>query len=210
MERLCAVLVGLLLLYSFVCIGDAYMESSHDLLTFCRDYVDIENCAKTHSDPTFSLYDIYDTMTTNVSQLEQMCEKQNPHLANCIGLCFLEFRSSIYSHLQNVCTYVTWISWEEECWTEQWALEARECYRWLYPYHRTENPAHGLYPVPYRVYDRATIAQDCFPTASKTVPSKCSYYQTWIFQKLLPQYFELHGYPEGFDHIPDNVGFPGI
>ncbi|GFR58787.1 hypothetical protein ElyMa_001777100 [Elysia marginata] len=200
--------LSLLLLTLVVCSGQAFMEDSHDLLVFCRDHMNIENCARTNADTSLSLYDIFDTMTTNVSSLEEMC--QNQTVSSCIGPCILEFRATIFGYLQQVCAYLTWIRWEEECWTDQWALEARQCYRWIYPRHRTENPYHGLYPVPYRVYDRAVIARDCFPTASDTVADKCSFYQTWIFQKLLPQYFELHGYPEGFDHIPDQIGFPGI
>ncbi|GFR58785.1 hypothetical protein ElyMa_001777000 [Elysia marginata] len=200
------ILENLLVLCLFVCIAQSRL--SHQLLTFCKDDVDIEKCATTHLDTSISIYDIFDTMTTNVSRLEEMCE--NTSFYPCIGACVLEFRASIYSHLDNVCTMLRWIDWEEECWTEQWAVEARRCYRWIYPNHRTANAHHGLYPVPYRVYDRAVIARDCFPTASDTLADKCSYYQTWIFQQLLPQYFELHGYPEGFDHIQDTIGFPGL
>ncbi|KAK3709168.1 hypothetical protein RRG08_030847 [Elysia crispata] len=201
-------LSSLLVLFVLVCLVQSKL--SHQLLTFCKDEVDIESCATAHLDTGRSLYDIFDAMTTNVSSLEDMCENQTLTLYPCIGPCVLEFRASIYGHLENVCSFLRWIRWEEECWTEQWALEARHCYRWLYPHHRTEDPAHGLYPVPYRVYDRASIAQECFPSASATGSDKCPYYQTWVFEMLLPHYFELHGYPDGFNHIPDSIGFPGI
>ncbi|GFR58789.1 hypothetical protein ElyMa_001777200 [Elysia marginata] len=187
----------------------ASTDVSNDLLK-CRDEVGIETCATTHLDTSLSLYDIFDMMTTNVSRVEAMCKGLRRRLSPCIRPCFAEFSASKYGYLENVCSFVRWIRWQEECWTEQWAVEARQCYRWLYPHFRTDYPYLGLYPEPYRVYDRASIARDCFPTASRSVADKCSYYQSWVFQKILPNYYDLHGYPEEFDHVPDSFGFPGM
>ncbi|RUS76554.1 hypothetical protein EGW08_015686 [Elysia chlorotica] len=210
MARPCTALVHLLLFCCFVRFGECLTESSHDLLLYCRDEIGIGSCAANHGDPSVSLYDTFVNMANNLSRLEDMCENQFLNLSSCIAPCLAEFRASKYSHLQAVCTLLRWIEWEEECWTEQWVIEARDCHRWLYPPDRTENPEHGFYPTPYRTYDRATIARDCFPTASDSMPPKCRYYQTWVFLKLLPQYYELHGYPEGFDHVSDYIGFPGL
>ncbi|KAK3709165.1 hypothetical protein RRG08_030845 [Elysia crispata] len=196
-------LLNLLLIILPICLDLSFAESN-DLLS-CRD--DIENCATTHLDTNLSLYDIFELMKTNISRLEQMCEIQRRTFHPCIERCILEFLASKYSYLENVCSFKRWIVLQKECWTQQWLVEARECYRWLYPHFSTEYPRHGLYPIPYRVYDRASIARECFPT-SRAADDKCSYYQTWIFQKLLPHYYEMYGYPEEFEHIPDSIGFP--
>ncbi|GFO31524.1 hypothetical protein PoB_005802900 [Plakobranchus ocellatus] len=119
-----------------LCEGLCFMESSRDLLTFCRDYVDIESCAHNNFDTNITLFDIFDLMITNVSMIEDVCQNNIMGLLSCIGPCILEFRTSTFSHLYSVCIYERWIEWEESCWTEQWGVEARQCYRWLYPHHR--------------------------------------------------------------------------
>lgn len=201
--------VSVLVLGLLILLDQCSCTEVYDDLLKCRDEVDIENCATSLLDTSISINDVFNLITTNITRVEEMCQGTNKRLYPCIEPCYIEFSSSKYGHLANVCGFLRWIRWEEECWTPQWAMEASDCYRRIYPHFSTDFPHLGLYPIPYRPYDRASIALECFPTA-RAADNKCSYYQTWIFQKILPHYYELHGYPEDFDHIPDSLGFPGL
>ena len=51
------------------------MDFTEDnLLTFCRDSVDIEGCARTHLETSLTLFELFDIMTRDVARLERMCE----------------------------------------------------------------------------------------------------------------------------------------
>ena len=63
-------------------LAHSSVYSPEDLLLFCKDRVDIKTCSETHLDTSLSIYDIFDTMTSNVQVLAEMCE--------VIGFFFLE------------------------------------------------------------------------------------------------------------------------